>query len=65
MDIKSTQVQHPVSNDELDHQIECLEKLRQTPAKVQEKQAKTFVISPFRKIARACRNRAKQKGFNG
>lgn len=72
MSIHSTRVQHPVSEDEIDHLLDCLGRLHQTPAMVlsgsPEKagtRAKVFVISPFRKVAQACKSRIKQAGFSG
>ncbi|CTP83796.1 superfamily I DNA and RNA helicase [Xanthomonas translucens pv. poae] len=72
LDVRSSQIQHPVCTDEIAHLLACLEQLRQTPARVlsgsadePDTQAKVFVISPFRKIAQACRSRIKQAGFSG
>ncbi|PAU66240.1 DNA helicase [Pseudomonas sp. PIC25] len=72
LDIRSSCVQHPVSEDEIDHLLACLEQLRQTPAMIlsgspdkADTRAKVFVISPFRKIAQACKSRIKQAGFSG
>jgi hypothetical protein len=72
LDVRSSQIQHPVCSDEIAHLLACLEQLRQTPARVlsgspdePDTQAKVFVISPFRKIAQACRSHIKQAGVGG
>lgn len=69
LDVRSRQIQHPVCTDEIAHLLACLEQLRQTPARVlsgspdePDTPAKVFVISPFRKVADACRRRIKQAG---
>ncbi|MGL0786676.1 DEAD/DEAH box helicase [Xanthomonas translucens] len=72
MDVRSTQVEHPVCADEIAHLLACLERLRQVPAHVLSGSpdepgplAKVFVISPFRKVVQACKPRIKQAGFSG
>jgi hypothetical protein len=63
-DVRSCRCHHPVCEDEIDHLLDCLEKLRDTPATLAtgdldqpDKRAKIFVISPFRKVVQACRAR--------
>lgn len=60
-DVHSSRVSHPVSEDEIDLLLECLEKLRH------EKDGKTkvYVISPFRKIAQVCGQRIQARRFSG
>jgi hypothetical protein len=60
-DVRSERVAHPVSDDEIACLIECLGRLRDAPGS----KAKVYVISPFRKVAQACRARVKSAGFGG
>ena len=67
LDVRSERVNHPVSDDECDVLVECLEQLRRVPATVgsQRHRAKVYVISPFRKVATACRARVERNRFAG
>ncbi|WP_230371708.1 DEAD/DEAH box helicase [Paludibacterium denitrificans] len=60
-DVRSSRVNHPVSEDEIACLLDCLAQLQR------EKSGKTkvYVISPFRKIAQACRKRVSDAGFGG
>ncbi len=57
-DVRSSRVNHPVSEDEIACLLDCLAQLQR------ERSAKTkvYVISPFRKVAQACGNRARRFG---
>jgi hypothetical protein len=50
--VRSTRVHHPVAEDELACLIDCLTRLQN-----HQDRAKIYVISPFRKVAQACRKR--------
>lgn len=70
LDVRATRVTHPVIEDELDVLVNCLRQLQQTPAFTpgakpgeQDKVAKVFVISPFRKLKNACIKRIKDGGL--
>jgi hypothetical protein len=71
-DVKSTQTQHPVVDEELDVLMNCLHRLKQQPAFVIQgkqdevpKPAKIYVITPFRKVKTACASRVKKAGLKG
>lgn len=60
-DVQSNRVNHPVSEDEIACLLDCLAQLQR------ERSGKTkiYVISPFRKVAQACRKRVSDAGFGG
>jgi AAA domain len=60
-DVRSSRVNHPVSEDEIAHLLDCLALLQR------ERRGKTkvYVISPFRKIAQSCQKRVSEAGFGG
>lgn len=68
-DVQSDRVRHPVSDDEIAVLGNCLERLQQTPVMIgsgeEGKRAKIYVISPFRKIADACRQHVRRCGMTG
>ncbi|UVS86737.1 DNA helicase [Burkholderia glumae] len=65
-DVVSTRVRHPVSDEELDVLRQCLTALRREPAHGEDdKRARVYVISPFRKVANACRNLVQRDKFEG
>lgn len=65
-DVASTRVRHPVSDDELDLLRECLTALRREPARGEDnKPARVYVISPFRKVANACGDLVRRGKFEG
>lgn len=65
--VSATRSRHPVIDDELDVLMDCLIKLRDNPAHTlpDGKQAKVYVISPFRKVKSACELRIKKKNLHG
>lgn len=66
VDVASTRVRHPVSDDELDVLRQCLTALRQEPARGEDnKPARVYVISPFRKVANACGELVRRGKFEG
>ncbi|MDS0861638.1 AAA domain-containing protein [Burkholderia pseudomultivorans] len=65
-DVASTRVRHPVSDDELDVLRQCLTALRHEPARGDDnKPARVYVISPFRKVANACGDLVRRGKFEG
>lgn len=65
-DVASTRVRHPVSEDELDVLRQCLTALRREPARGEDnKPARVYVISPFRKVANACGDLVRRGKFAG
>lgn len=65
-DVASTRVRHPVSEDELDVLRQCLTALRREPARGEDnKPARVYVISPFRKVANACGDLVRRGKFDG
>ncbi|CAJ7330057.1 viral (Super1) RNA helicase family protein [Burkholderia pseudomallei] len=65
-DVASTRVRHPVSEDELDVLRQCLTALRREPARGEDnKPARVYVISPFRKVANACGDLVRRGKFEG
>ncbi|EDS87765.1 DEAD/DEAH box helicase [Burkholderia pseudomallei] len=65
-DVASTRVRHPVSEDELDVLRQCLTALRREPARGEDnKPARVYVISPFRKVANACGDVVRRGKFEG
>lgn len=60
-DVRSSRVSHPVSEDEISCLIDSLSLLH--PA--MDSKTSIYVISPFRKVAQACRQRVKEGGFDG
>lgn len=52
-DVRSNQVDHPVSQDEIACLLDCLARLQSE----RSGKTKVYVISPFRKVAQACGNR--------
>ncbi|EAQ4329569.1 AAA domain-containing protein [Providencia stuartii] len=60
-DVRSSRVNHPVSEDEIACLICSLEQLQSD----QNGASKVYVISPFRKVAQACRQSIRQAGFGG
>lgn len=65
-DVASTRVRHPVSEDELDVLRQCLNALRREPARGEDnKPARVYVISPFRKVANACGDLVRRGKFEG
>lgn len=65
-DVASTRVRHPVSEDELDVLRQCLTALRREPARGEDnKPARVYVISPFRKVANACSDLVRRGKFDG
>ncbi|MFG6935528.1 AAA domain-containing protein [Burkholderia pseudomallei] len=65
-DVASTRVRHPVSEDELDVLRQCLTDLRREPARGEDnKPARVYVISPFRKVANACGDLVRRGKFEG
>lgn len=65
-DVASTRVRHPVSEDELDVLRQCLTALRREPARGEDnKPARVYVISPFRKVANACADLVRRGKFEG
>ncbi|CAJ8188331.1 viral (Super1) RNA helicase family protein [Burkholderia pseudomallei] len=65
-DVASTRVRHPVSEDELDLLRQCLTALRREPARGEDnKPARVYVISPFRKVANACGDLVRRGKFEG
>jgi hypothetical protein len=66
LDVVSTRVRHPVSDDELAVLRKSLDMLRREPAKIlPNKPACIYVISPFRKVANACGTLIRSGGFKG
>lgn len=60
-DVRSSRVRHPVSEDEISCLLDCLaQEQRERTGK-----AKVYVISPFRKVAQACRQHIRRAGFGG
>ncbi|ONA42938.1 AAA domain-containing protein [Burkholderia pseudomallei] len=65
-DVASTRVRHPVSEDELDVLRQCLTAFRREPARGEDnKPARVYVISPFRKVANACGDLVRRGKFDG
>lgn len=65
-DVASTRVRHPVSEDELDVLRQCLTALQREPARGEDnKPARIYVISPFRKVKNACQKVVKDGKFDG
>ncbi|AGK48503.1 viral (Super1) RNA helicase family protein [Burkholderia thailandensis MSMB121] len=65
-DVASTRVRHPVSEDELDVLRQCLTALRREPARGEDnKPARVYIISPFRKVANACGDVVRRGKFEG
>ncbi|MBM5580825.1 DEAD/DEAH box helicase [Burkholderia pseudomallei] len=65
-DVASTRVRHPVSEDELDVLRQCLTALRREPVRGEDnKPARVYVISPFRKVANACSDLVRRGKFDG
>jgi hypothetical protein len=60
-DVRSTRVNHPVCEDEIAYLITCLKQLQGG----RNEKTKVYVISPFRKVAQACRKRISDAGING
>lgn len=60
-DVRSDRVNHPVSEDEIACLLDCLAQLQRE----RSGKTKVYVISPFRKIAQACRKRVSDAGFGG
>jgi hypothetical protein len=61
LDVRSARVQHPVSEDEIACLMDGLAQLR----KEQDGRTKIYVISPFRKVAQACRERVSRARLGG
>lgn len=57
-DVRSNQVNHPVSEDEIACLIDCLALLQRE----RNSKTKVYVISPFRKVAQECGSRARRFG---
>lgn len=65
-DVASTRVRHPVSEDELDVLRQCITALRREPARGEDnKPARVYIISPFRKVANACGDLVRRGKFEG
>lgn len=60
-DVRSHRVSHPVSEDEIAYLLNCLARLQRE----RSGKTKVYVISPFRKVAQACRKRVSDAGFGG
>lgn len=60
-DVRSKRVNHPVSEDEIACLRACLAQLQREKSG----KAKIYVISPFRKVAQACRQCVNTDGFHG
>ncbi|MGB0127944.1 MAG: ATP-binding protein [Rhodocyclaceae bacterium] len=60
-DVQSSRVRHPVSEDEIACLLDCLQRLRCEPSG----KTRIFVVSPFRKIAQACRERVYRAALRG
>lgn len=60
-DVRSNRVNHPVSEDEIDCLLDCLAQLQHE----RSDKTRVYVISPFRKVAQACRKRVSDAGFSG
>jgi hypothetical protein len=60
-DVSSTRVQHPVSEDEIACLLDWATQLREE----KDGRTKIYVISPFRKVAQACRERISRAGLSG
>jgi hypothetical protein len=60
-DVRSNRVDHPVSEDEIACLLGCLAQLQRE----RSGKTKVYVISPFRKVAQACRKRVGDAGFGG
>ncbi len=60
-DVRSNRVNHPVSEDEITCLLDCLAQLQRE----RSGKTKVYVISPFRKVAQACRKRVSDAGFGG
>ncbi|WP_252716876.1 AAA domain-containing protein [Herbaspirillum sp. B65] len=60
-DVRSTRVNHPVSEDEIAYLLTCLKRLQRE----RDEKTKVYVISPFRKVSQACRERVSGAGING
>lgn len=58
-DVRSNRVNHPVSEDEIACLLACLAQLQRE----RSGKTKVYVISPFRKVAQACRKRVSDAGF--
>lgn len=61
LDVRSNRVRHPVSDDEIACLLDCLAQLQRG----KRGKAKVYVISPFRKVAQACRKGVSDAGFGG
>ncbi len=61
LDVRSSRVNHPVSEDEIACLLDCLTQLQRE----KNGKAKVYVISPFRKVAQACRKCVGDAGFGG
>lgn len=60
-DVRPSRVNHPVSEDEIACLLDCLAQLQREKSE----KRKIYVISPFRKVAQACRQRVGEAGFSG
>ena len=59
LDVRSARVNHPVSEDEIACLLDCLVQMRCG----MDAPAKTYVISPFRRVAQACSRRLRDAGW--
>lgn len=60
-DVRSKRMNHPVSEDEIDYLLICLQQIQRE----RNDRAKIYVISPFRKVAQSCRKRVNDAGIKG
>lgn len=60
-DVRSDRVTHPVSLDEIECLLACLAQVQPTKGA----NTKMYVISPFRKVAQACREQLRANGIAG
>lgn len=58
-DVRSSHISHPVCEEEINRLLHCLEKLHSGGGQ----QDKIYVISPFRKVAQACRQTVGKPGL--
>jgi len=61
-DVRPDTAAHPVVHDEINCLLDCL---RQLPHAPNQSETNIYVISPFRKVASACRARISQAKLNG